>query len=195
VSARLLKSIQSAAAGQIRLDRKSGEREGLGDVLDRRKGGIMTHPVKSCERPGKPAETRRQLLQLLASAVALLGLPRFARAVEKLSKASVAYREKPKGKQRCDNCRVWVPPNACKSVEGDIAPQGWCNIWREQVAAKDISPDDKGKLSQGDVAYQPFPRGNQRCDNCRVWVPPDACNSVQGTISPQGWCNIWRSAG
>lgn len=139
--------------------------------------------------------SRRGALRLLAFAAALFSFAPLALAVEKLSKASVAYRDKPKGAQRCDNCRVWVPPNACKSVEGDIAPQGWCNIWRKQIATNEVSPDDQGKLSQGDVAYRAFPKGRQRCENCRVWAPPDSCNSVQGKIAPQGWCNIWRKAG
>lgn len=138
--------------------------------------------------------SRRGVLGLLIYAASLLGLSQVALAVEKLSKAAVAYRDTPKGAHRCDNCRVWVPPNGCKSVEGEIAPQGWCNIWRKQVAKQEVSPDEQGKLSQGDVAYQAFPKGKQRCDNCRVWVPPDACNSVQGKIAPQGWCNIWRKA-
>ena len=90
----------------------------------------MTLPGKSCARREERTQTRRGVVRFLASAAALIGLPRLARAVEKLSKAAVAYRDHPKGKERCDNCRVWVPPNACKSVEGEIAPQGWCNIWR-----------------------------------------------------------------
>jgi hypothetical protein len=145
-------------------------------------------------RGNVPQPSRRGVLRLLAYAASLLGFAAPAFAVEKLSKAAVAYRDKPKGKERCDNCRVFEPPNGCKSVEGEIAPQGWCNIWRKQVATKEVSPDAEGKLSQGDVAYQDKPRGKERCDNCRVWVPPDACNSVQGKIAPQGWCNIWRKA-
>lgn len=154
----------------------------------------MACPNKRECASGAQARSRRGVLSLLMYAATLLGLPRIAHAVDKLSKAAVAYRDTPKGAQRCDNCRVWVPPNACKSVEGEVAPQGWCNIWRKQVAANEVSPDQQGKLSQGDVAYQAFPKGRQRCDNCRVWVPPDACNSVQGKIAPQGWCNIWRKA-
>jgi hypothetical protein len=151
--------------------------------------------LNSRRREKGAQDSRRGALRLLAYAAALFGFAPLALAVEKLSKASVAYRDKPKGAQRCENCRVWVPPNACKSVEGDIAPQGWCNIWRKQIATNEVSPDDQGKLSQGDVAYRAFPKGRQRCDNCRVWVPPDSCNSVQGKIAPQGWCNIWRKAG
>lgn len=152
----------------------------------------MTNRRKSCgaDRP----TSRRGALGLLALMASTLGLTGLARAVDKLRKEDVAYRDLPKGKERCDNCRVWEPPNACKSVEGEIAPQGWCNIWRKQIATREVSPDAEGKLSKGDVAYQDHPKGKERCDNCRVWVPPDACNSVQGRIAPEGWCNIWRKA-
>ena len=100
----------------------------------------------------------------------------------------------PKGKQRCDNCRVWDPPNHCLSVDGEISPSGWCLIWRPQYKSQYAKVDADGKLTQGDVAYQGKPKGNQRCDNCRVFVAPDGCNSVQGKVSPAGWCNIWRKA-
>jgi hypothetical protein len=153
----------------------------------------MTCPGKGCEQ-GASNKSRRGFLGLVAAAAALIGLPRVAAAVDKLRKVDVAYRDAPKGKQRCDNCRVWEPPNSCKSVEGEIAPQGWCNIWRKQIVMEPQSLDPEGKLSQGDVAYRDYPKGKQRCDNCRVFVAPDACNSVQGKIAPQGWCNIWRKA-
>ena len=52
-----------------------------------------------------------------------------ALAQTKASQASVAYQDSPKGSQRCDNCKLWEPPNACKSVAGTISPSGWCKIW------------------------------------------------------------------
>jgi hypothetical protein len=148
---------------------------------------------------GKPAldsaaeRTRRWLLGAVGRAVAFFYLGGVARAVDRLAKRDVDYRDRPKGGERCDNCRVWVPPNGCKSVEGEISPRGWCNIWRSMAANNAISPDADGKLTKNDVAYQPSPRRGQRCDNCEVFLPPDACNSVQGKISPKGWCNIWRA--
>ncbi len=138
---------------------------------------------------------RRGFLGLVASAAALLGLePQFARAVIKLGMVDVNYQQSPKGKERCDNCRVWAPPNRCLSVEGDISPSGWCDIWRPQRKSQVARVDADGKLTQGDVAYQNHPRGGQRCENCRVFSPPHGCNSVQGKISPTGWCDIWRTA-
>jgi len=118
----------------------------------------------------------------------------FARAAEQLSQADAHYQTTPRGAQRCDNCRVWDPPNHCLSVEGEISPSGWCTIWRKQYKSQIAKVDADGKLTQGDVAYQDKPRGRERCDNCHAFVAPDACNSVQGKVSPAGWCNIWHKA-
>ena len=32
----------------------------------------------------------------------------------------------PKDGAECDKCVNWVAPNACKIVEGQINPKGWC---------------------------------------------------------------------
>ncbi|HEY5071062.1 MAG TPA: hypothetical protein VII63_03435 [Caulobacteraceae bacterium] len=47
------------------------------------------------------------------------------------------------------------------------------------------------KLSQKVAAYQPTPKGKQRCDNCIQWLPPASCKVVEGPISPAGWCNLY----
>jgi hypothetical protein len=31
--------------------------------------------------------------------------------------------------KRCDNCNLFVAPNSCKSVAGEVAPSGWCALW------------------------------------------------------------------
>ena len=50
-------------------------------------------------------------------------------AEAKSSQSSVAYQAGPKGNQRCDNCSLWQPPSACKTVDGEVAPTGWCKIY------------------------------------------------------------------
>jgi hypothetical protein len=47
------------------------------------------------------------------------------------------------------------------------------------------------KMSQKAVGYQETPKGPQSCANCVLFEAPNACKNVDGTISPQGWCNIW----
>jgi len=47
------------------------------------------------------------------------------------------------------------------------------------------------KIGQGDAKYQGTPKGNQRCDGCVNFQPPNACKFVQGDISPSGWCQLF----
>ena len=47
------------------------------------------------------------------------------------------------------------------------------------------------KMAQKAVGYQDAPNGDKRCDACGLFVTPNACKSVDGTISPAGWCRIW----
>lgn len=47
------------------------------------------------------------------------------------------------------------------------------------------------KAKQSLVQYQENPRGDQQCDNCLHWEPPDACKVVEGKINPKGWCALY----
>lgn len=47
------------------------------------------------------------------------------------------------------------------------------------------------KVAQASVGYQNSPKGDQQCGNCAQFLPPNACNFVDGTISSSGWCQIW----
>ena len=47
------------------------------------------------------------------------------------------------------------------------------------------------KIPQAAVMYQDQPKGDQRCDNCLHWEPPNACAIVAGEIAPEGWCGVW----
>ena len=83
-----------------------------------------------------PALSRRSILRNLAigaggAAVlaASVAESRDAAAQNKATQKAVAYQDTPHGTQRCDNCRQFEPPSACKTVQGTIAPSGWCKIW------------------------------------------------------------------
>jgi hypothetical protein len=41
------------------------------------------------------------------------------------------------------------------------------------------------------VLYQPSPKDGHQCDGCTLSQAPDACQIVDGTISPTGWCKLW----
>ncbi len=47
------------------------------------------------------------------------------------------------------------------------------------------------KLAQTAVRYQSAPKDGKECDACNLFVAPSSCKSVDGTISPKGWCTLW----
>lgn len=66
---------------------------------------------------------------VFAAPAVILG-PQLAQAQMKLSKKDVDYQDHPHGTQQCSGCRHFMPPDACRVVEGKISPQGWCNRWQ-----------------------------------------------------------------
>jgi hypothetical protein len=47
------------------------------------------------------------------------------------------------------------------------------------------------KVPQKAVKYQDTPKGDQTCENCAPFEAPSSCKTVDGTISPQGWCMVY----
>ena len=84
--------------------------------------------------------SRRQVLTIAASAAgssiagaaAVVGTSTTAHAAAKVSQKLVKYQDTPKGEQRCDNCDLFEPPSSCKNVDGVVAPQGWCTVYRKK---------------------------------------------------------------
>jgi High potential iron-sulfur protein len=50
------------------------------------------------------------------------------------------------------------------------------------------------KMSKPSVTYQPSPKAGAKCSGCSLFVAPNACQSVEGSISPNGWCSIYSKA-
>ncbi len=68
-----------------------------------------------------------------AGAAIIQGLgPRLANAQAKAAQSAVSYQDKPKGEQHCEVCSSFQPPSACKLVEGQISPQGWCSLFTKK---------------------------------------------------------------
>ena len=78
--------------------------------------------------------SRRRVLTIAAGAagasVAGLGV---ARAQAKTPQKAMKYQDTPKGDQRCENCKQFQPPSACKVVDGTISPQGWCTVYMKKA--------------------------------------------------------------
>jgi High potential iron-sulfur protein len=48
----------------------------------------------------------------------------------RVSKEQAKYQEQPNGDHKCSNCQQFVAESsACKVVEGEISPKGWCTLW------------------------------------------------------------------
>jgi hypothetical protein len=75
-------------------------------------------------------------------------------------------------------------------LEGAICASGAAAM----LAATDIQPAQAAKISQSVVKYQNSPKGEQMCSNCKLFVAPNACQTVDGTISPNAWCMIYQKA-
>lgn len=58
-------------------------------------------------------------------------------------------------------------------------------------AASLARPARAAQVGQKSVNYQATPKGQAECDNCSLFIAPAACKTVEGTISPKGWCMIY----
>ena len=80
-----------------------------------------------CQRISRRVALSGAALALSAAAIAAAVSP--AAAQQKIGQADAKYQGAPKGDQRCDRCINFQPPNACKFVQGDISPSGWCQLF------------------------------------------------------------------
>lgn len=50
----------------------------------------------------------------------------------KISKADARYQSSPKGTRRCRGCSMFVKPDGCTLVMGEISPHGYCQYWEKK---------------------------------------------------------------
>jgi hypothetical protein len=74
----------------------------------------MTDSRNDCERISRRVVVTGAALALGAAVAATVVPP--AEAQEKMSQADTKY-------------QLFEPPNACKVVEGEISPSGWCQLF------------------------------------------------------------------
>ena len=82
----------------------------------------------------KSGKISRRSVVLAAGAAPLLAMSATSALAAKLAQSAVRYQPTPKDGKQCDGCNLFIPPNACKSVEGTIAPTGWCILWVKKAA-------------------------------------------------------------
>jgi High potential iron-sulfur protein len=75
-------------------------------------------------------------------------------------------------------------------LEGIVCAGGAATM----LAAANVQPAYAAKISQSVVKYQDSPKGEQTCSNCKLFTAPNACQTVDGSISPNGWCMIYQKA-
>jgi hypothetical protein len=61
------------------------------------------------------------------------------------------------------------------------------------AVAASISPAAEQKVSQADAKYQDQPKGQQRCEICLQFQPPNTCRIVEGPIGREGWCQYFAA--
>ena len=102
---------------------------GYGRIGIERKNNVMAN------QPEQSKVSRRSVLlhgAACATGVAtiLVANANYAKA-NPLPKTAVNYQDTPKGDRQCSGCSLFVAPNACKNVVGEISPNGWCVLWRK----------------------------------------------------------------
>ena len=87
----------------------------------------MEKDGSDCHRISRRVVLSGAALTLGVAAIATAVSP--AAAQQKISQADAKYQGTPKGNQHCDACINFQPPKACKFVQGDVSPSGWCQLF------------------------------------------------------------------
>ncbi len=87
----------------------------------------MNNGRDDCQRISRRVVLTRTALAFGAAATAT-AIPQAA-AQQKIGQTDAQYQGTPKDGQHCDGCINFQPPNACKFVQGDIRPSGWCQLF------------------------------------------------------------------
>lgn len=49
------------------------------------------------------------------------------------------------------------------------------------------------RYTKGEADYEPHAMNHKnRCELCKHFHPPHACEKVKGSISPKGWCKFFE---
>ncbi len=81
----------------------------------------------------KSRATRRRFLVAIAGAAPLVALGSVS-AEAKMAQAGVAYQTEPKDGKQCSQCNFFIEPNACKVVDGEITPTGYCKLYNKKAS-------------------------------------------------------------
>jgi hypothetical protein len=88
---------------------------------------IMKNDGSDCQRMSRRVVLSGAALTFGAATIAASVSQ--AVAQQKIGQADAKYQGTPKGDQHCSGCVNFQPPTACKFVQGDISPTGWCQLF------------------------------------------------------------------
>ncbi|MGD0721669.1 MAG: high potential iron sulfur protein [Roseiarcus sp.] len=83
---------------------------------------------------GMSGVNRRDLVLAAVGAAPLLALSSTI-AEAKMAQTAVGYQDEPKDGKQCNGCNFYIDPNACKVVDGEIKPTGYCKLWNKKAAS------------------------------------------------------------
>lgn len=75
--------------------------------------------------------SRRGAMMLVGAAVPVLALSTTSAEASKMSEKVAHYVAVTPNGKKCSACKFFEAPRACKVVEGDIDPNGWCMLWQK----------------------------------------------------------------
>lgn len=79
--------------------------------------------------------SRRALLGSAPICLSIASATHPALAFQKLSQADARYQGTAKGSEHCGSCFHFQPTNDCKFVQGEIRPEGWCQLFTKRAGA------------------------------------------------------------
>lgn len=80
-----------------------------------------------------------------------------------------------------------------RSIIEAFALAGSASVGMALTLRAEAEVSEAQKISHADAKYQPTPNGQQRCEICLQFEPPDHCKIVQSPISASGWCQYFAA--
>jgi hypothetical protein len=92
---------------------------------------VMAYQAKHSSAKMSRRSVLRQAAAVVAGAATIVAINANSAKADLLPQKAVQYQNIPKADRQCDGCGLFVAPNACKNVAGEISPKGWCILWRK----------------------------------------------------------------
>jgi hypothetical protein len=78
-------------------------------------------------------------------------------------------------------------------LEGSLVIAASASTRQAATAQADAELSEAQKITHADAKYQPTPNGQQRCEICLQFEPPDQCKIVRSPISATGSCQYFAA--